>query len=116
MAEEKETKKENKITGKQIFAWIGIGVIALWFIATACLAVFPIPGKDRLFPFFMIGCIVFPVFIWIGMWIYGAVTGKKNVASFRTEEMEETMRKAEEIRREAEKESESDSEEESEEQ
>ena len=98
MAAEKEPKKENKITGRQIAAWIGIGVIALWFLATACLAVFPIPGKARLFPFFMIGCIVFPVFIWIGMWIYGAVTGKKNVASFRTEEMEETMRQAEAIK------------------
>ena len=95
---ENEPKKENKITGKQIAAWIGIGVIALWFLATACLAVFPVPGKAKLFPFFMIGCIVFPVFIWIGMWIYGAVTGKKNVASFRSEEMEETMRQAEEIR------------------
>ena len=32
------------------------------------------------------------------MWIYGAVTGRKNVASFRTKEMEETLRQAEEIR------------------
>ena len=37
------------------------------------------------------------------MWIYGAVTGKKNVASYRTEEMEETLRQAEEIRQKTEK-------------
>ena len=49
-------------------------------------------------PIFMFGCIIFPIFLWIAMWIYGAVTGRKNVASFRTEEMEETLRQAEEIR------------------
>ena len=105
MAEKDNQKdvKENKIAARQIFAWVGIGLIALWLLATACLAVFPIPGKAKLFPFFMIGCIVFPVFLWIGMWIYGAVTGKKNVASFRSEEMEETMRQAEEIKQAEEK-------------
>lgn len=99
-----EEKNEKKpVGGRQILAWTGIGLIALWLLATAVIAVFPVPAKDKLFPFFMIGCIVFPVFIWIGMWIFGAVTGKKNVASFRSEEMEETMRQAEEIKQAEEK-------------
>ncbi len=91
---------ENKKTSpaKRILAWIGIVIIALWFTATILIAVLPIPGKAAIFPFFMIGCIVFPVFLWIALWAYGAITGKKNVASFRSAEMEETMEKAELIK------------------
>ena len=86
--------------GRKILAWIGIIVIALWILATAAIAILPVPNKSQIFPIFMFGCIIFPLFLWIAFWIYGAVTGKKNVASFRTEEMEETMRKAEQIRQE----------------
>ena len=93
MSEEKKTP-----IVKRILAWVGIVIIALWLTATLLIAALPIPNKAAIFPFFIIGCIVFPVFLWIAMWAYGAITGKKNVASFRTAEMEETMRKADEIR------------------
>ena len=101
----KETNTGSSKT-KRIMAWIGIGVIGLWILATAVIAILPVPNKGRIFPFFMFGCIIFPIFLWIGMWIYGAVTGKKNVASYRTEEMEETLRQAEEIRQKTEAETE----------
>ena len=93
MSEEKKTP-----IVKRILAWVGIVIIALWLTATLLIAALPIPNKAAIFPFFIIGCIVFPVFLWIAMWAYGAITGEKNVASFRTAEMEETMRKADEIR------------------
>ncbi|MCR4814934.1 MAG: hypothetical protein K5879_08940 [Lachnospiraceae bacterium] len=83
---------------KRVMAWIGLAIIGLWILATAAIAILPVPNKGRIFPLFMFGCIIFPIFLWIGMWIYGAVTGRKNVASFRTKEMEETLRQAEEIR------------------
>ena len=103
MSEETNNNKENNNgTGpgkaKRIMAWIGLVIIGLWILATAAIAILPVPNKGRIFPFFMFGCIIFPIFLWIAMWIYGAVTGRKNVASFRTEEMEETLRQAEEIR------------------
>ncbi len=83
---------------KRVFAWIGLVVIALWITATVLIAILPIPNKTAIFTFFMIGCVVFPILMWIVLWGYSAITGKKNVASFRSAEMEETMRKADEIR------------------
>ena len=105
-----EDNKEKTPIAKRILAWVGIVIIALWLTATLLIAVLPIPNKAAIFPFFIIGCIVFPVFLWIAMWAYGAITGKKNVASFRTAEMEETMRKAEEIKAVQEEESEEEAE------
>lgn len=93
---EKQAAKTS--TGKRIMAWIGIGLIGAWILATAVIAIIPFEGKENIFRFFMFGCIILPVFLWIFLWIYGAVTGRKNVASFRSAEMEETMRKADEIR------------------
>ena len=106
MSENNNNKESNTGSSKtkRVMAWIGIGVIGLWILATAVIAILPVPNKGRIFPFFMFGCIIFPIFLWIGMWIYGAVTGKKNVASYRTEEMEETLRQAEEIRQKMEEE------------
>ena len=83
---------------KRTLAWIGIAVIALWFIATMLIAVLPVANKDRWFPLFVIGCIIIPVFLWIVLWLVGLLTGKRTVASFRSEETQETMRKADEIR------------------
>ena len=93
---EKQAAKTS--TGKRIMAWIGIGLIGAWILATAVIAIIPFEGKENIFRFFMFGCIILPVFLWIFLWAYGAITGRKNIASFRTKEMEETMRKAEEIR------------------
>ena len=100
MSESNNNKETNtgSSKAKRIAAAIGFGVIASGILATGETATRTVPATRRIFPFFMFGCIIFPIFLWIGMWIYGAVTGKKNVASYRTEEMEETLRQAEEIR------------------
>ena len=98
-AASKGGEEQNKTpAGKRIMAWIGLGLIGAWILATAVLAVLPVSGKENVFRFFMFGCIILPIFLWIFLWVYGALTGKKNVASFRSAEMEETMRKADEIR------------------
>ena len=102
MDNQNQSEHSKTPMGKRILAWIGIGLIGLWILITVVVAIFPVPNKEKLFPFFMFGCIIFPIFLWIAMWIYGAVTGKKNVASFRSAEMEEVMKKAEEIRAEEE--------------
>lgn len=83
---------------KRILAVIGLIVIAAWIIATLVIAIIPFPGKELLFPIFIIGCILFPIILWVALWIIGSVTGKKNIASFKTEEMDETERLAEEIK------------------
>ena len=113
MGNNNEEPKSNNKT-KRILAWIGIVLVVIWFTATMLLAVLPIPNKDKLFPFFIFGCIVIPILIWVIIWIVGLLTGKRTVASFRSEETQKMMDEADEIRyREIVKETES-SEEESE--
>lgn len=97
MGNNNEEPKSNNKT-KRILAWIGIALVVIWFSATMLLAVLPIPNKDKLFPFFIFGCIVIPILIWVIIWIVGLLTGKRTVASFRSEETQKMMDEADEIR------------------
>lgn len=87
-----------KNTIKRIFAIIGIIIILGWILASFLIAVLPIPAKATLLPVFIAGCVIFPIALWIALWLIGVVTKKKNIASFRTEEMEDTMLQAEQIK------------------
>jgi amino acid permease len=91
-----EQPKNSKT--KRVLAWIGIVLVVLWFTATMLLALLPVPNKDRLFPFFIFGCIIIPILIWVIIWIVGLLTGKRTVASFRSEETQKMMDEADEIR------------------
>jgi hypothetical protein len=97
MSNNNEEPKSNNKT-KRVLAWIGIALVVIWFSATMLLAVLPIPNKDKLFPFFIFGCIVIPILIWVIIWIVGLLTGKRTVASFRSEETQKMMDEADEIR------------------
>ena len=83
---------------KRILAWIGIVLVVLWFTATMLLVLLPVPNKDRLFPFFIFGCIVIPILLWVIIWIVGLFTGKRTIASFRSEETQKMMDEADAIR------------------
>ena len=83
---------------KRIFAIIALIIIGLWIAATVVTAVFPIPMKSILFPIFAIGCVVLPIMAWVILWMISVFSGKKNIASFRSEEMEKTMKEADEIK------------------
>ena len=85
-------------TIKRIWAIIGLSLIALWLIATVVTAFAPISGKESIFPAMIAGCVIFPIMLWIILWLVSVITKKKNIASFRSEEMEKTMRQADEIR------------------
>lgn len=83
---------------KRIFAILGLVIIFSWIVFTVILAVTPFPGKEILFPIFAVGCIFLPILLWIILWMVSFLSGKKNIASFRSKEMEETMKKADKIR------------------
>lgn len=83
---------------KRTMALITVILIVCFVIATFIIACLDFPNKETVFFSCMIGLIVLPIIGWILMWIFSVVTGRKNVASYRTEEMEETMRQADEIR------------------
>jgi hypothetical protein len=93
-----EIKIEKGNNMKRIFAIIALIIITLWIGTTVVLAVFPVPMKSVLFPVFAIGCVILPIMAWIILWAISVVSGKKNIASFRSEEMEKTMKEADVIK------------------
>ena len=83
---------------KRILALIIVILIVGFILATLVMAFLDFPNKETVFFTCMLCVIVLPIIAWILMWMFGAATRRKNVASFRSEEMEETMKKADEIR------------------
>lgn len=83
---------------KRILAIVGLIVIALWIIATVVVAFSSFPAKSVVFPLLMFGCILIPIMLWIILWAVSLLTGKKNIASFRSDEMDKVLKKAEEIK------------------
>ncbi len=83
---------------KRILALITVILIVGFILATFVIAFLDFPGKTTVLFTCMLCIIVFPIIAWVLMWMFGAATGRKNVASYRTKEMEETMQKADEIR------------------
>lgn len=83
---------------KRILALLTVVLIVGFILTTFILAFLDFPNKETVFFSCMLCVIVLPVIAWVLMWIISTMTGRKNVASYRTEEMEETMRMADEIR------------------
>lgn len=83
---------------KRILALITVILIVGFILATFVIAFLDFPNKENVFFTCMLCVIVLPIAGWILMWMYSVITNRKNVASFRSEEMEETMKQADEIR------------------
>ncbi len=83
---------------KRIAALLTVILIVGFIIATLVIAFLDFPNKQTVFLSCMAGVIILPIIAWIFLWIIGVLTNRKNIASFRSEEMEETMRQADEIR------------------
>ena len=79
---------------KRIVALAGVVIITAWVVATFVLAVV----HAEIFKYFMFGCIALPIILWLAIWFVGLLTGKKTIASFRTEEMDRTMEEADKIK------------------
>jgi cation transport ATPase len=76
---EKESKKEaaNKRI-KQIFAWIAIVIIALLYVASFLLSVLNIPGSQGVFEAALVSTLLFPLLIYVYMWLAGVLKGRGN--------------------------------------
>lgn len=83
---------------KRIFALATVILIALFIIATFVVALLDFPNKMVVFTGLAAGMVFLPIMGWLALWMIGLLTKKKNIASFRSEEMEETMKQAEQIR------------------
>ncbi len=83
---------------KRVFALIAVALIVLLIVAAAVVAVLDFPNKTPVFASLFAAMVFLPIVAWIFLWLYGIITGKKTMASFRSEEMEKTMADAERIK------------------
>lgn len=86
----------NKL--KRILAMTTVVVIVLFIIATFVIACLDFPNKQAVLTSCILGTIFLPIMAWIFLWMHSIITRKKNIASFRSAEMEEIMQKADEIK------------------
>lgn len=82
MTQEKgNTKKTQKtITSKQVVAMAGVVLLALLYIITLVAAVIDNSASGRLFQICLFATIAVPILIWIYIWMYGRLTGKKTMS------------------------------------
>ena len=62
-------------------ALIGVILLALLLLATFITAIFNFDGEGKLFQAFLFATIAVPILIWVYIWLYGAVTKKRTIAS-----------------------------------
>lgn len=72
---------KNKLTVKQIAAWIGIIVLVAMYVVLLIEAILGRPGTQNVF-FACVGAtIAVPIVLWLFLWAYSSITGRHNIAS-----------------------------------
>lgn len=71
---------------QRIAAWIGIILLVLLYLATLLCAIFDFDGAGRLFQACLFATIAIPILIWIYIYLYGKLTGRRTMASFESED------------------------------
>ena len=72
---------KNKLTVKQIAAWIGIIVLVAMYVVLLIEAILGKPGTQNVFFACVAATIAVPIVLWIFLWAYSAITGRHNIAS-----------------------------------
>lgn len=81
---------------KQRFAaLLGVIMLVLLYLITLVCAIFNFDGAGILFQSCLFATIAFPILIWIYVWLFGKLTGKKTIADLQISDTEDTGSKAE---------------------
>ena len=75
-----------KKTPKQIAAIICIILLVLLYVATLVVALLDFPGSDRLFAACLVATIGLPILLWIYIWAYCRLSGRKTFTELDTGE------------------------------
>lgn len=62
-------------------ALIGVILLLLLYVATFIAAIFNFDGSGNLFKACLFATIGMPILLWIYIWLYGAITKKRTIAS-----------------------------------
>lgn len=76
-------------------ALIGVILLVLLCLATLVTAIFNFDGEGKLFKACLFAAIAVPILIWVYIWLYGAITKKRTMASLfpEVEGLEEAKQK-----------------------
>lgn len=66
---------------KQISAIVAIIILVGLYIATFIFAIIDSPYSGRMFQACLFATISVPILLWIWIWLYGAITGKSDMAA-----------------------------------
>lgn len=81
---------KKRVTSKQVVALAGVILLVLMYIVTLFAAVFDSSASGSLFRMCLFSTIAIPLLIWVYTWMYGKLTGKKNLTdSLDSEEVQE---------------------------
>ena len=67
---------------QRIAAMIGIIFLVLLYLATFICAIFNFDGSGKMFRACLFATIAVPILLWVYIWLFGKITGKKTIADF----------------------------------
>ena len=73
-----EDKKKKSV---RIAALFGVILLVALYLITLIFAIFDFDGKGQLFRACLFATIGVPILIWIYIWLYGVITGKKTMST-----------------------------------
>ena len=73
-----EDKKKKSV---RIAALFGVILLVALYLLTLIFAIFDFDGKGQLFRACLFATIGVPILIWIYIWLYGIITGKKTMST-----------------------------------
>ena len=73
-----EDKKKKSV---RIAALFGVILLVALYLLTLIFAIFDFDGKGQLFRACLFATIGVPILIWIYIWLYGVITGKKTMST-----------------------------------
>lgn len=68
-----------KIKPKQIAAILCIVLLVLLYVATLVVSLLDFPGSENLFVACLVATVGLPILLWIYIWLFGKVTGKRTI-------------------------------------
>lgn len=69
----------QKMTGKRIAAITGIILLVLLYLMTLITAIFDNSAAQTMFRLSLFGTLAVPLLLWIYLWLYSRMTGKRTI-------------------------------------
>ena len=77
--ENTKNSKDRKVTSRQVVAMAGVILLALLYVATLVVAIVDTSASGRLLWMCLFATIAIPILIWVYIWMYGKLTGRKTM-------------------------------------